>query len=252
MPISLELGGKSPTIVFADADIDLAIAGVLFGVFSSSGQSCIAGSRLFVERSIYDSFVARLVEATNALVVGDPFDERTQVAPLVHFDHRDAVANQVAAAVEAGAEILCGGAIPQGDQYAKGAYYLPTILAGVTNDAEICRQEIFGPVLCVLPFDDEAELIAQSNDNDYGLACGVWTRDFPKAWRIARAITSGTVWVNTYKQFSVSTPFGGEKDSGTGREKGRDGIRAYMAQKSVYVDLTGKPHPWARWPDGGA
>ncbi|WP_350056355.1 aldehyde dehydrogenase [Pelagibacterium sp.] len=252
MPISLELGGKSPTIVFADADIDLAIAGVLFGVFSSSGQSCIAGSRLFVERSIYDSFVARLVEATKALVVGDPFDERTQVAPLVHFDHRDAVASQVAAAVEAGAEILCGGAIPHGDQYAKGAYYLPTILAGVTNDAEICRQEIFGPVLCVLPFDDEAELIAQSNDNDYGLACGVWTRDFPKAWRIARAITSGTVWVNTYKQFSVSTPFGGEKDSGTGREKGRDGIRAYMAQKSVYVDLTGKPHPWARWPDGGA
>jgi acyl-CoA reductase-like NAD-dependent aldehyde dehydrogenase len=252
MPISLELGGKSPTIVFADADIDLAIAGVLFGVFSSSGQSCIAGSRLFVERSIYDSFVARLVEATKALVVGDPFDERTQVAPLVHFDHRDAVASQVAAAVEAGAEILCGGAAPQGDQYAKGAYYLPTILAGVTNDAEICRQEIFGPVLCVLPFDDEAELIAQSNDNDYGLACGVWTRDFPKAWRIARAITSGTVWVNTYKQFSVSTPFGGEKDSGTGREKGRDGIRAYMAQKSVYVDLTGKPHPWARWPDGGA
>lgn len=252
MPISLELGGKSPTIVFADADIDLAIAGVLFGVFSSSGQSCIAGSRLFVERSIFDSFVARLVEATKALVVGDPFDERTQVAPLVHFDHRDAVANQVAAAVEAGAEILCGGAAPQGDQYAKGAYYLPTILAGVTNDAEICRQEIFGPVLCVLPFDDEAELIAQSNDNDYGLACGVWTRDFPKAWRIARAITSGTVWVNTYKQFSVSTPFGGEKDSGTGREKGRDGIRAYMAQKSVYVDLTGKPHPWARWPDGGA
>jgi betaine-aldehyde dehydrogenase len=252
MPISLELGGKSPTIVFADADIDLAIAGVLFGVFSSSGQSCIAGSRLFVERSIYDSFVARLVEATKALVVGDPFDERTQVAPLVHFVHRDAVASQVAAAVEAGADILCGGAIPQGDQYAKGAYYLPTILAGVTNDAEICRQEIFGPVLCVLPFDDEAELIAQSNDNDYGLACGVWTRDFPKAWRIARAITSGTVWVNTYKQFSVSTPFGGEKDSGTGREKGRDGIRAYMAQKSVYVDLTGKPHPWARWPDGGA
>jgi acyl-CoA reductase-like NAD-dependent aldehyde dehydrogenase len=252
MPISLELGGKSPTIVFADADIDLAIAGVLFGVFSSSGQSCIAGSRLFVERSIYDSFVARLVEATKALVVGDPFDERTQVAPLVHFDHRDAVASQVAAAVEAGAEILCGGAAPQGDQYAKGAYYLPTILAGVTNDAEICRQEIFGPVLCVLPFDNEAELIAQSNDNDYGLACGVWTRDFPKAWRIARAITSGTVWVNTYKQFSVSTPFGGEKDSGTGREKGRDGIRAYMAQKSVYVDLTGKPHPWARWPDGGA
>lgn len=252
MPVSLELGGKSPTIVFADADIDLAIAGILFGVFSSSGQSCIAGSRLFVERSIYESFVERLVTATKNLVVGDPFDERTQVAPLVHFEHRDSVANQVAEAVQAGAEILCGGAIPHGSDYERGAYYLPTILAGLENDAEICRQEVFGPVLCVLPFDDEADVIAQSNDNDYGLACGIWTRDFPKAWRTARAITTGTVWVNTYKQFSISTPFGGEKDSGTGREKGRDGIRVYMAQKSVYVDLTGQPHPWARWPQGGA
>lgn len=249
MPVSLELGGKSPTIVFADADIDLAIAGILFGVFSSSGQSCIAGSRLFVERAIYDQFVARLVEATRKLVVGDPFDPRTQVAPLVHFDHRDAVAAQVVAAVAAGAQVLCGGASPQGKAFDKGAYYLPTILAGMSNDADICREEVFGPVLCVMPFDSEAELIARSNDNDYGLACGVWTRDFPKAWRIARAITTGTVWVNTYKQFSISTPFGGEKESGTGREKGREGIRAYMAQKSVYVDLTDKPHPWARWPD---
>ncbi|WP_011580168.1 MULTISPECIES: aldehyde dehydrogenase [Chelativorans] len=252
MPISLELGGKSPTIVFADADIDLAIAGILFGVFSSSGQSCIAGSRLFVERSIYESFVDRLVAATKKLVVGDPFDERTQVAPLVHFDHRDAVAAQVAAAVEAGAEVLCGAAIPTGADYDRGAYYLPTILAGLENDDPICREEVFGPVLCVLPFDDEADVIAQSNANDYGLACGIWTRDFPKAWRTARAITTGTVWINTYKQFSISTPFGGEKDSGMDREKGREGIRAYMAQKSVYVDLTGKPHPWARWPEAGA
>ncbi|HWJ87900.1 MAG TPA: aldehyde dehydrogenase [Pelagibacterium sp.] len=252
MPVSLELGGKSPTIVFADADIDLAIAGILFGVFSSSGQSCIAGSRLFVERSIYESFVGRLVAATKRLVVGDPFDEHTQVAPLVHVDHRNAVAAQVAAAVAGGAQILCGGAIPQGSAYDQGAYYLPTVLAGLSNDADICREEVFGPVLCVLPFDDEADVIAQSNANDYGLACGVWTRDFPKAWRTARAITTGTVWVNTYKQFSISTPFGGEKDSGTGREKGREGIRAYMAQKSVYVDLTGAPHPWARWPEGSA
>jgi len=252
MPISLELGGKSPTIVFADADIDLAIAGILFGVFSSSGQSCIAGSRLFVERSIYESFVDRLVAATKKLVVGNPFDERTQVAPLVHFDHRDAVAAQVAAAVEAGAEVLCGAAIPSGADYDRGAYYLPTILAGLANDDPICREEVFGPVLCVIPFDDEADVIAQSNANDYGLACGIWTRDFPKAWRTARAITTGTVWINTYKQFSISTPFGGEKDSGMDREKGREGIRAYMAQKSVYVDLTAKPHPWARWPEAGA
>lgn len=243
MPVSLELGGKSPTIVFADADIDLAIAGVLFGVFSSTGQSCIAGSRLFVQASIYDSFVARLVEATRALRVGDPFDPETQVAPMVHVDHRDSVAAMVDQARAEGAQVLCGGDVPKG--LGSGAYYLPTILGGLPNTATICREEVFGPVLCVLPFEDEADLIPQANDNAYGLACGIWTRDFPRAWRVARAITTGTVWINTYKQFSISTPFGGEKDAGIGREKGREGIRAYMAQKSIYVDLTGKPHPWS-------
>jgi betaine-aldehyde dehydrogenase len=140
--------------------------------------------RLFVERSIYKSFVERLVQATKNLVLGDPFDERTQVAPLVHFDHRDARGRPGRRAVQAGAEVLCGGAIPQGADYDRGAFYLPTILAGLSNDAAICREEVFGPVLCVLPFDDEADVIAQSNASDYGLACGVWTRDFPKAWRM--------------------------------------------------------------------
>ncbi len=246
MPVSLELGGKSPTIVFEDADQTLAIAGILFGIFSSSGQSCIAGSRLFVQRSIYDGFVARLVAATRALRVGDPFDPETQVAPLIHADHRVGVAAMVDAAVADGATVLCGGVAPTGGIYDQGSYYLPTILSGVDNSATICRDEVFGPVLVVMPFDDEADVIAQSNDNDYGLACGIWTRDFPRAYRLARAITTGTVWINTYKQFSISTPFGGEKDAGVGREKGREGIRAYMAQKSLYVDLTDRPHPWAR------
>lgn len=250
MPVSLELGGKSPTIVFEDADQSLAIAGILFGMFSSSGQSCIAGSRLFVQRSIYDGFVAKLVAATDNLVVGDPFDPETQVAPLVHPDHRAAVADHVDRAVAEGATLLCGGKAPTGGVYDAGAYYLPTILSGVTNDARICREEVFGPVLVVLPFDTEDEVIALGNDNDYGLACGIWTRDFPRAWRIGRAITTGTVWINTYKQFSISTPFGGEKDAGMGREKGRDGIRAYQAQKALYVDLTGRPHPWARVTEG--
>jgi acyl-CoA reductase-like NAD-dependent aldehyde dehydrogenase len=243
MPVSLELGGKSPTIVFADADMDQAIAGVLYGVFSSTGQSCIAGTRLFVQRSIYDDFLPRLVAATRALRVGDPFDPATQVAPMVHVDHRDAVARMVCQARSDGARLLCGGAVPPGLD--AGAYYLPTILDGLPNTAPICRMEVFGPVLCVLPFDDEADVIAQANDNAYGLACGIWTRDFPRAWRVARAITTGTVWINTYKQFSISTPFGGEKDAGMGREKGREGIRAYMAQKSLYLDLSGRPIPWA-------
>jgi betaine-aldehyde dehydrogenase len=245
MPVSLELGGKSPTIVFADADIDLAVAGVMFGVFSSTGQSCIAGARLFVQREIYAAFVARLVAATRRLRVGHPHDPATQVSCLVHPDHRAAVEAHVTAALAEGAELLCGGARPADPALAAGAYYLPTILAGVPNSATICREEVFGPVLVVLPFEDEAEVIAQANDNAYGLACGIWTRDFPKSWRIGRAITTGTVWVNTYKQFSISTPFGGEKDSGMAREKGREGLRAYMAQKSIYTDLTGRPHPWA-------
>ncbi len=245
MPVSLELGGKSPTIVFADADIEQALAGVLFGIFSSTGQSCIAGARLFVERPIYDQFVERLVAATQRLRVGHPFEADTQVAPMVHFDHRDSVAEHVRRAREEGAEVLIGGGAPEGAAFDKGAYYLPTILAGVDNKARICREEVFGPVLVVLPFDSEEDVIAQANDNEYGLACGLWTHDFPKSWRVGNAIGAGTVWINTYKQFSISTPFGGEKESGMGREKGREGLRAYMAQKSFYTDLSGAPHPWA-------
>ncbi|KZX96892.1 aldehyde dehydrogenase [Sulfitobacter sp. HI0040] len=245
MPVSLELGGKSPTIVFDDADMEVALAGILFGVFSSTGQSCIAGSRLFVQRGIYNEFVTRLVAATKRLRVGHPFAEGTQVAPLIHPDHRKEVQAHVAQALEDGGKLLCGGEAPEGPAYEGGSYYLPTIIEGLPNDARLCREEVFGPVLAVLPFDDEGDVIAQGNDNEYGLACGIWTRDFPRAWRVARAIRAGTVWVNTYKQFSISTPFGGDGASGMGREKGRQGMRAYMRQKAIYTDLTGAPHPWA-------
>lgn len=246
MPVSLELGGKSPTIVFADADLDIACAGVMFGVFSSTGQSCIAGSRLFVERSIYDTFVAKLVAATERLRIGHPFEATTQVAPLIRPKHRDEVESHVERARQDGGTVLTGGERLTGADYAKGTYYRPTIIAGLDNASRLCRDEVFGPVLAVLPFDNEEDLIRQSNDNSYGLACGIYTGDFPKAWRVARAIDTGTVWINTYKQFSISTPFGGTKDSGLGREKGRDGIRAWMAQKSLYCDLSQAPHPWAK------
>ncbi len=248
MPVSLELGGKSPTIVFEDCDVDLAIAGVLFGIFSSSGQSCIAGSRLFVQRSIYDAFVERLVTATRRLVLGHPFEADTQVSSLVHPDHRDSVERYVALAREEGGEVLCGGARPGDPALNAGAYYMPTIIAGLDNAARTCREEIFGPVLVVMPFEDEDDVIAQGNDNDYGLACGIWSTDHRRCQRVARAIRAGTVWVNTYKQFSISTPFGGDGDSGMGREKGRAGLRAYQRQKSIYEDMSGTPHPWARWP----
>ncbi|MGC5164685.1 aldehyde dehydrogenase [Rhodococcus sp. DT1] len=245
MPVTLELGGKSPTIVFDDADIDQAIAGILFGVFSSSGQSCIAGSRVFVQRNKYDVFIERLVAATRTLRVGPGTEADTQVAPLINFSHRDSVAEMVEKAVADGAQVLCGGAIPDDPRLARGAYYLPTVLTGVENTSTICQEEVFGPVAVVLPFDDEADLVEQANDTVFGLACGIWTADYRRAWRVAKAVQAGTVWINTYKQFSISTPFSGLKDSGIGTEKGRDGIRSYMNQKSIYLDLSGRALPWA-------
>lgn len=250
MPVSLELGGKSPTIVFADCDVDLAVAGIVFGIFSSTGQSCIAGSRLFVEEAIHDTFISRLIDVTRALIVGHPHDARTQVAPLIHPKHREQIEAMVDRARTDGATVLTGGERPSDPALADGLYYLPTILADQPNDARICREEVFGPVLTVLPFRDEEEVIALANDNAYGLAAGLWSRDFPKCWRVGKAIRAGTVWINTYKQFSISTPFGGDKASGIGREKGREGMRAYMRQKAFYVDLTGAPHPWARVEEG--
>jgi acyl-CoA reductase-like NAD-dependent aldehyde dehydrogenase len=190
--------------------------------------------------------VERLVTVTEDLRVGDPQDPATQVAPLVHHDHRDDVERYIQLGRDEGAEVLAGGVRPDGDAYADGAYLRPTVLAGVANDAQVCQEEIFGPVLVVLPFDDEDDLVAAANDSIYGLACGLWTGDYRRAWRVARRIDAGTVWINTYKKFSISTPFGGMKQSGMGREKGRDGVRAYMRQKSLYWGLNEEPLPWAR------
>jgi len=245
MPVSLELGGKSPTIVFEDADIDHAVNGVMYGIFSSTGQSCIAGSRLFVQQGIYNRFVEQLITKTKQLRVGLPTDSRTQVAPMASFEHRDSVAGYVDLARSEGATVLCGGEIPSGGDYDKGAFYLPTILTGLDNQTRTCREEIFGPVLVVLPFNDEEDLVKQANDSDYGLACGLWTENYKKAYRLARRIEAGTVWINTYKQFSISTPFTGIKDSGMGKEKGREGIREYMQQKSLYWGLNPTPLAWA-------
>lgn len=245
IPASLELGGKSPTIVRADADVEQALAGVLFGIFSSSGQSCIAGSRLFVAREIYDSFVGELVERVRKLRVGPGTDPATQVGPLVHHLHRDAVAAYVDLARSEGARVLCGGSEPEGERHRDGAYYLPTVLDGLPNSSRTCQEEIFGPVLVALPFDDEDDLVRQANDSVYGLACGIWTRDARAAWRLARRIDAGTVWINTYKQFSAATPFTGWKESGLGTEKGRDAIRAYQRQKSLYWGTSDAPLPWA-------
>lgn len=245
MPVSLELGGKSPTMVLDDADIDHAVNGVLYGIFSSSGESCIAGSRLFVARGIYDEFLTRLAEGANALRVGDPASERTQMGPLITAKHREGIERYVDLGVSEGGRIRTGGVRPHGDGYDRGYFYKPTIIEGLDNGARISQEEIFGPVLVAMPFDDEESLIAQANDSVYALAAGIWSRDFKRAWKLGRAVQAGTVWVNTYKQFSVSTPFGGWRDSGLGREKGREGIFQYMEQKSMYWGTNEQPLPWA-------
>ena len=245
MGVSLELGGKSPTIVCADADLEHAVAGVLFGIFSSSGESCIAGSRAFVHRSVYAAFRERLLAGARALRVGDPALEATQMGPLVSGAHRESVERYVALGLSEGGQLLTGGARLAGSLYERGYYYPPTVIEGLPNGARMVQEEIFGPVLALLPWDDEAELIAQCNDNPYGLACGIWTRDYRSAWRLGAALQTGTVWVNTYKQFSSSTPFGGVKLSGTGREKGRLGILEYTTQKSYYWGLNEAPLPWS-------
>ena len=245
MPVSLELGGKSPNIVFADADLDQAINGVLFGIFSSQGQSCIAGSRIFIEESIYASFRDRLVERTKALRIGDPVSERTQIGPLISPQQRDKVEGYVRLAQQEDGKLLCGGTRPTDPALKDGNYFVPALIEGLRNRTRTVQEEIFGPVGVLLPFRDEAALIDDANDTVFGLASGIWTSDFRRAWRIGRALNAGTVWVNTYKQFSIATAFGGNAESGLGREKGRDGIKAYMRQKSIYVDMSGRPIPWA-------
>ena len=245
MPTSLELGGKSPTIVCKDADLDHAVAGVLYGIFSSSGESCIAGSRAFVHARLYDEFKTRLLAGVKNLRVGDPSSEATHMGPLVSQSHRATVEKYVQLGIDEGAKVLFGGARPQGAVFDKGSYYQPTIMEGLSNSARMCQEEIFGSVLALLPWHDEADLIAQCNDNVYGLAAGIWTKDYKTVWRLGRALQTGMVWVNTYKVFSTSTPFGGVKMSGTGREKGRLGILEYTSQKSYYWGMNESPMPWS-------
>jgi len=241
VPSLLELGGKSPNIIFADAHIENAAHGVSAGIFGSMGQSCIAGSRLFVHETIRDQVVERITAIARALRLGPPDRKETQQGPLASFAHRDRIHRIVMQAADSGATIITGGKIPKQGALEKGAFYEPTIVGDITNDKTICQTEIFGPVLCVLTFVDEEDLVRQANDTVYGLACGIWSRDFSKAWRVARRIQAGTVWINTYRQNSVATPFGGFKQSGLGKERGRQGFRHYQMLKSIFVGTSDAP-----------
>jgi acyl-CoA reductase-like NAD-dependent aldehyde dehydrogenase len=235
--VTVELGGKSPNIVFADADAEAALRGAFNGIFYNKGEVCAAGSRLFVERSIHESFVAQLAERADAIVLGDPRDKGTRMGPVISKAQMESVLGYVDAGTKQGAHVVAGGRRASEVNDGKGYFVRPTVFDGVTQEMTIAREEIFGPVLAVLPFDDVADVVAQANATTYGLAAGVWTRDVGKAHRVARAVKAGTVWVNTYNLFDPALPFGGFKQSGFGRELGVEAIEAYLETKSVWIDL---------------
>jgi acyl-CoA reductase-like NAD-dependent aldehyde dehydrogenase len=241
IPVGLELGGKSPHIVFDNADFDKALAGVVSGIFGSAGQSCVAGTRLFVQKPLYERFVAALAERARTLRVGLPDDPATQMGPLVSRAHRDRVAGYVDLARQEGGRVLAGGGIPLEPELGKGWFYQPTVIEGLPNTARACQEEIFGPVIVCLPFEDEIDVIAQANGTVFGLAAGMWTADYARAWRVARELEAGSVWINTYKQSHIATAFGGFKASGIGREKGYHGLRLYSQVKSVFFGMHDKP-----------
>lgn len=229
--VTMELGGKSPMIVFDDANIEDAISGAINGNFYSSGQICSNGTRVFVHRAIKDKFLSRLVERTKSAVIGDPLDEATNFGPMVSDTQRQQVLGFIAKGQSEGARLMLGGQAIERD----GFYMEPTIFADVTDNMTIARDEIFGPVLSVLDFDDEDDVIARANDTGFGLAAGVYTNDLSRAHRVIRRLRAGTCWINTYNLTPVEAPFGGTKLSGVGRENGKAAIEHYSELKTVYV-----------------
>lgn len=233
--LSLELGGKSPDIVFADADLDAAVAGAAMAVFSNTGQICSAGTRLFVEKSVYEEFTQRVAEFGKTLKVGNGMNPETQIGPVVSSGQLERVLGYLEVGQKEGAKALSGGQRLSGGEYDKGYFVPPTVFAGVNDAMTIAREEIFGPVISALPFEDMDDLVKRANDTPFGLGSGVWTKDVSKAHRMAGAIRAGTVWVNCYQMMDPAVPFGGYKMSGYGRESGVEHVHEFLNTKAVFI-----------------
>ena len=238
--VVLELGGKSPNIVFNDANLENAAFGVIAGIFAASGQTCIAGSRLLVQNKIYDEFVARLIKIAEAAKLGDPMLAETNIGPVTTAEQLDKIIDYINIAKSEGAQCVFGGKRASGDHLGAGQFVEPTIFTNVNNTMRIAREEVFGPVLSVIRFEDEEEAVSIANDSSYGLAAGVWTENIARALRVEKALEAGTVWVNTYRALSYMMPFGGVKKSGIGRENGLHAMNEFMRTKSVWINTSEK------------